>query len=273
MSYTSTVKTAEQASKNIVAGLKSLADTDATRTRLVASLGINLADLISFSEQASQTFDNAKAQLRELVKTVVPTEKNAKGEDVPEQAAVGKLMSSAQDAVKIAMLLINPNSGFTAGYVRNDARDYVSPETYAGMNKDAKAKHSPEIFWNRAETFPRMKVGQDTIPSPTELKLPTVSEIQDAYKVHFLNAEVDGHKIKAAERQNGEDVIDTPKKAVAAIAKLTAYLKDDNLLAVNDKTLKIFSDFHIELETAIDKRLGADAEADVLEKLEQRKSA
>ena len=273
MSYTSTVKTAEQATKNIVAGLKSLAETDVKRTRIVSSLGINLADYISFSEQSSQTFDNAKAQLRELIKTVVPTEKNAKGEDVPEQAAVGKLMSSAQDAVKIAMLLINPNSGFTAGYVRNDSRAYVSAETYAGMNKDAKAKHSPEVFWNRSMTFPKVKLGQDPVDSPTSLLLPTVSEMQDAYKVHFLNAEVDGHKIKSAERQNGEDVIDTPKKAVAAIAKLTAYLKDDNLLAVNDKTLKVFSDFHIDLETAIDKRLMADKEADVLEKLEERKTA
>lgn len=272
MSYNSTVKTAEQATKNIVSGLKSLADTEAKKSRLVSTLGISLADLLTFSEAEAHTFDNAKSMLRELVKSVVPTEKNAKGDDVPDASAVTKLMSSAQDAVKIAMLLIRTDSGFIAGYVRNDARSYVSAETFNGMSADAKKRHSQEVFWNRSQTFPMMKVGQDVIDSPSNLLMPTVSEMQDAYKVHFLNADIDsGYKVKSADRNKSDDLMKNPASIKKTLYAVMNWLDDGGLMAIDtaetaDKkdgeTIKILSDLAQKIDLAIDENAKANREAD-----------
>ena len=129
MTYVSTVKTQEQAFDNVKTGLRSLKVHTETHTRIMSGLAISLADAMSFATE--QGFAACQEMLRDIVKSVVA--RNEKNEaDAGETRA---LMSSAGDAVKAAMLLLDADSGVVAGYRRNDSRDYVDAATYAGMNK------------------------------------------------------------------------------------------------------------------------------------------
>ena len=174
-------------------------------------------------------------------------------------------MSSAGDAVKAAMLLLDADSGVIAGYRRNDGRDYVESATFAGMNKQAQDRHSPEIFWDRSKTFKKQKVGQDIITSPSDILIPTQDNIRDAYKVHFGNAEImDGYKIKPAARPEGEG-INSKADAKRHIAYLTAWVKDGNLLVLSDDELKQYENLVVAIQKGLTEKANADSQTDELE--------
>jgi hypothetical protein len=259
MTYVSTVKTQEQAFNNIKAGLRTLKTHDESRTRIMSALAISLADAMSFATE--QGFAACTEMLRDVVKTVVA--RNEKNE--PDAGETRKLMSSAGDAVKAAMLLLDAKSGVIAGFRRNDGREYISAEQFAGMNKQQADRHSPELFWNRAATFPKQKIGQDVVTSANDLVIPTQENIRDAYKVHFGNAEImDGYKIKPAARPEGEG-INSHSDAKRQMAFLTAWINDGNLLVLDDKSASQYQKLADTIAKGLLERDNANSQTDELE--------
>ena len=259
MTYISTVKSQDQAFDNLKAGLRTLKTHDESRTRIMSALAISLADAMSFATE--QGFAACQEMLRDVVKTVVA--RNEKNE--PDAGETRKLMGSAGDAVKAAMLLLDADSGVVAGYRRNDGRDYVDAATYAGMNKQTQDRHSPELFWDRSKTFCKEKVGQDIRTSTSDILIPTQDNIRDAYKVHFGNAEImDGYKIKPTARPEGEG-INSQSDAKRHIAYLTAWIKDGNLLTLDDKQAAQYAKLVEVITGALKERDNANSQADELE--------
>ena len=256
MTYVSTVKTADEARANIRAGLRTLEQNERAKTRIVADLATSLADLMTFTPVENRDYNGAKEILRGIVSDVVPKDAET---GKPENSLVTRMMSSATDAIRLAMLVLNgEKTGFVSGYVRNDASDYVDAATFAGMKPDAQKRHSREVFWNRAKTFPKMKLAGTAVSSPADFVMPTVDEMKKAYKVHFeaadLNAERTG--LKPAERPDG-DGIQTNGQLVKAVAEMKAWLKAGNLLSADDKQTALMQG----LADAIDKGIAARADA------------
>lgn len=256
MTYISTVKTADEARANIRKGLRTLEQNERQKTRIVADLATSLADLLTFTPDESRDYNGAKEILRGIVSDVVP--QNAET-GKPENSLVTRMMSSAADAIRLAMLILNGDkTGFVSGYVRNDASDYVDAATFAGMKPDAQKRHSREVFWNRSKTFPRMKLAGTDVASPTDFVMPTVDEMKKAYKRHFEAADLNSDRtgLKPAERPEG-DGIQTNGQLVKAVAEMKAWLKAGNLLSADDKQTALMQG----LADAIDKGIAARADA------------
>lgn len=274
MTYVSTVKTTTEATNAIRESLKSLKATEQQKSRIVSTLAISLADLISLSAPEMRSLEGCKGLLKDIVKGCVAQDENGK----PDNAEVQRLMGSAGDAVKLAMLVFNGDkTGFVAGYVRNDGAEYVDAATYNGMTKEAKSRHSAEVFWNMSKTFPCMKMAGAPVPTPDARTMPTVAEMGKAYKRHFenvpLNADQTG--LEAPKRDNAEGVINTPTEARKTALALIHWLKDGNLLSAEqaDKakkadgaTLKRLTELAQQIDLAIEENAKATRVADVDEK-------
>lgn len=256
MKYVSTVKTADEARANIRAGLRTLEQNERQKTRIVADLATSLADLLTFTPDESRDYNGAKEILRGIVSDIVPKDAET---GKPENSLVTRMMASAADAIRLAMLVLNGDkTGFVSGYVRNDASDYVDAATFAGMKPDAQKRHSREVFWNRSKTFPKMKLAGTAVSSPTDFVMPTVDEMKKAYKVHFEAADLNSDRtgLKPAERPEG-DGIQTNGQLVKAVAEMKAWLKAGNLLSADDKQTALMQG----LADAIDKGIAARADA------------
>jgi len=133
------------------------------------------------------------------------------------------------------------------------------------MNKQQADRHSPELFWNRAATFPKQKIGQDVVTSANDLVIPTQENIRDAYKVHFGNAEImDGYKIKPAARPEGEG-INSHSDAKRQMAFLTAWINDGNLLVLDDKSASQYQKLADTIAKGLLERDNANSQTDELE--------
>jgi len=274
MTYVSTVKTTNEATNAIRASLKSLKATEQQKSRIVSTLAISLADLISLSAPEMRSLEGCKGLLKDIVKGCV-----AKNEDgKPENSEVQRLMGSASDAVKLAMLVFNgEKTGFVAGYVRNDGADYVDAATYNGMTKEQKSRHSAEVFWNMSKTFPCMKMAGAPVPTPDARTMPTVAEMGKAYKRHFENVPLNSDQtgLEAPKRDNAEGVINSPTEARKTALALIHWLKDGNLLVaeeadkakkVDGATLKRLTELAQQIDLSVEENAKATRIADADEK-------
>ena len=275
MTYVSTVKTTNEATNAIRASLKNLKATEQQKSRIVSTLAISLADLISLSAPELRSLEGCKGLLRDIVKGCV-----AKNEDgKPENSEVQRLMGSASDAIKLAMLVFNgEKTGFVAGYVRNDGADYVDAATYNGMTKEQKSRHSVEVFWNMSKTFPCFKMAGTAAPTPENMKtLPTVAEMGKAYKRHFENAPLNADQtgLEAPKRDNAEGVINSPTEARKTALALIHWLKDGNLMSaetddkaknVDGATLKRLTELAQQIDISVEENAKATRVADADEK-------
>jgi hypothetical protein len=214
-------KNAETSKGNIASLIKHQEENERKATRLVSALAINLADyetnLVAGKDAADRvSFDFAlmNENLRKIVTAGAPRDMTNDGK--ADSKYVSKAMSSALDAVKIAIMLLTPEkTGFSAGFVKNeDSDDFVSAETYNGMTAGEKDRHSPEIFWNMAKTFPKRSEGKKaTSDSPTNNLLPTRANMRDAYKRHFGDGELNEQKtgLKTGNRDNPTQPLLTEK--------------------------------------------------------------
>lgn len=264
MTYISTVKSREVAIDNAKALCRDIKSTGEKQTRNIAALSIALADAMTFA--AEKNYLACQETLKEVVKSVVA--RNEKNEaDADETRA---LLKMAGNACKFAMLLLDgEKTGVVAGYRRNDSRDYVDAATYAGMNKQAQDRHSPEIFWDGSKTFTGVRQGKDIVKRSSDILIPTVNEALDAYRVHFGGAEVEksgqyGYKVKSAERPEGEG-INSQSDAKRHIAYLTAWVKDGNLLTLDDKQAAQYAKLADIITGALKERENANSQADELE--------
>ena len=117
----------------------------------------------------------------------------------------------------------------------------------------------------RSKTFRKEKVGQDIRTSTSDILIPTQDNIRDAYKVHFGNAEImDGYKIKPTARPEGEG-INSQSDAKRHIAYLTAWVKDGNLLTLDDKQAAQYAKLADIITGALKERDNANSQADELE--------
>lgn len=218
MTYVSMIsKNAETSKGNIASLVKNQEENERKATRLVSALAINLADyetnLIAGKDAADKvSFDFAlmNENLRKIVAAGAPRDMASDGK--ADSRYVAKAMSSALDAVKIAIMLLTPEkTGFSAGFVKNeDSDDFVSAETYNGMTAGEKDRHSPEIFWNMAKTFPKRAEGKKaTSASPENELLPTRANMRDAYKRHFGGGELNEQKtgLKTSNRDNATQTL------------------------------------------------------------------
>jgi len=274
MTYVSTVKTSLEATNSIRAQLTQLDKTEKQKSRIVSILAISLADLISLSPSEMRSLEGCRSLLKDIVKGCV-----AKNEDgKPENGEVVRLMGSAGDAVKLAMLVFNGNTtGFVAGYVRNDGAEYVDAATYNGMTKDAKSRHSAEVFWNMSKTFPAMKMAGSPVPTPNAIIKPSVAEMGKAYKRHFENAPLNADQtgLEAPKRDSAEGVINSPTEARKTALALIHWLKDGNLLVaeeadkakkVDGATLKRLTELAQQIDISVEENAKATRVADADEK-------
>ena len=274
MTYISTVKTTNEATNAIRASLKNLKATEQQKSRIVSTLAISLADLISLSAPEMRSLEGCKGLLKDIVKGCVAQDENGK----PDNGEVQRLMSSAGDAIKLAMLVFNgETTGFVAGYVRNDGAEYVDAATYNGMTKDAKGRHSAEVFWNMSKTFPKMKMAGAAVPTPDARTMPTVAEMGKAYKRHFENVPLNSDQtgLEAPKRDSAEGVINSPTEARKTALALIHWLKDGNLLVaeeadkakkVDGATLKRLTELAQQIDLSVEENAKATRVADADEK-------
>ena len=275
MTYVSTVKTTNEATSNIRASIKNLKATEKQKSRIVSTLAISLADLISLSAPEMRSLEGCKGLLKDIVKGCVATDAET---GKPDNGEVGRLMSSAGDAVKLAMLVFNGGTtGFVAGYVRNDGAEYVDTATYNGMTKDAKSRHSAEVFWNMSKTFPCMKMAGAAVNTPDARTLPTLADMGKAYKRHFENAPLNSDRtgLEAPKRDSAEGVINSPTEARKAAMAIINWLKDGGLLVaetsdkakkVDGATLKRLSELAQQIDISVEENAKATRVADADEK-------
>ena len=268
---------AETATKGVADMVKRQRQNEAEATRIMSGLAINLADLVAINRNAKEgaeavafSFEGCKATLRDICETLAPKDMTNGGE--PDKATVNKMLSSANDAVKICiMLLTAEKTDFVAGFRHADNKDYVSAADYAAMNEKTKATHSPEIFWNRSKTFPKIKEDGATLSSRPDFVMPKKQEMRDAYSVHYGEGVVnsDGTGLAVKPRQSDSDTIANHDDFTKAVAKVVAYLKTDAAKAADDKQFEVFKRLADEAEKAVNSAIQANIEADTLEELKE----
>ena len=268
---------AETAAKGVADMVNRQRQNEAEATRIMSGLAINLADLVAINRNAKEgaeavafSFEGCKATLRGICEELAPKDYTNGGE--PDKATVNKMLSSANDAVKICiMLLTAEKTGFVAGFRHADNKDYVSAADYAAMDAKTKATHSPEIFWNRSKTFPKIKEDGATLNSRPDFVMPKKQEMRDAYSVHYGEGKVnsDGTGLVVKPRQSDSDTIDSHDDFTKAVAKVVAYLKTDAAKAADDKQFEVFKRLADEAEKAVNSAIQANIEADTLEELQE----
>ena len=83
--------------------------------------------------------------------------------------------------------------------------------------------------------------------------------------MHFGNAEImDGYKIKPAARPDGEG-INSQSDAKRHIAYLSAWVKDGNILTLDDKQIQQYTKLVEVITGALKERENANSQADELE--------
>lgn len=181
------------ATANIQTALRTLRDTETKKTRLVASLGIELAKIVNTWDASARTHDTARNQLEEIVKTIVAKDENG----VADKDEVRSLMGSASDAVKMAVLICLESSGFVAGYARKDGqKTMVTQEDFEKMPANHQANFAPEVFCDFSKTLPREPNGKNE-PKPRTagyMEVATVKMVDAGHKRHILKKALNSEK-------------------------------------------------------------------------------
>ena len=251
-------------------------------TRISSGLAINLADLMA-NERKNDTvqfqFADCKSALRTIVESAAP--KDMEKDGAPESAFVQRMMSQADDAIKIAIMLLTPEkTGFFAGYRKNDAGDFVSAQDYAAMTQPQQATHSPEIFWNKAKTFPVTMIEKAKTPTPTTKMMPKRTEMREAYSLHYgnrkLNANQSGLLVTPKDKDN-QPLLKTESSAkdvMSVLDNLGNWLDGDNLLSLDDEKgimLERITKLGNQIDMAIQRNAVANQEANQQEQREADK--
>lgn len=263
------------AANNVADMVKRQRQNETEATRIMSGLAINLADLVALNRSNKDgadavqfSFEGCKSALRGICETLAPKDMTNDGE--PDKATVNKMLSSANDAVKICiMLLTGEKTGFVAGYRHADNKNYVSATDYAAMDAKTRAMFSPEIFWNRAKTFPKIKEDGAELDSRSDKVMPKKEEMRNAYALHYgegqLSADQCGLFVK--QRQKDSETIDSHSDFTKVVAKVVAYLKTDASLATDDDQFEVFKMLASEAEKAVNAKIKADTETETLEQL------
>ena len=172
----------------------------------------------------------------------------------PENSLVTRMMSSAADAIRLAMLILNGDkTGFVSAMFatirRRRRRDLCRYE--AGRAEAA------QLFLEPFEDVSKNEIAGTDVASPTDFVMPTVDEMKKPQR-HFEAADLNSDRtgLKPAERPEG-DGIQTNGQLVKAVAEMKAWLKAGNLLSADDKQTALMQG----LADAIDKGIAARADA------------
>jgi len=242
--YTAVISTDAATSRTNLGRLVRESDNNSKEaTRISSGLAINLADLMANerkSDAVQFSYADCKSSLRTIVENAAPKDMEKDGK--PETAFVSRLMSNADDAVKIAIMLLTPEkTGFFAGYRKNDAGDFVSAQDFAAMTQPQKERHSPEIFWNKKMTFPTTMINKAKTPTVETKLIPPRQEMRDAYALHYGNREL--NETRSALKSTPKDKTNQPllsssssvKDIMSVLDNVGNWLDNDNLLSLDDE--------------------------------------
>jgi len=281
MTYVSVISKDENVSRDNLAKLVGQQKRNSEEaTKICSGLAINLADLMSNTKSDDTVafdFNQCKEALREIVEAGAPRDATG-GQTKPEAKYVANMMSSANDAVKIAIMLLTcDKTGFYAGYRRNDAGDFVPAETYAAMTDQEKGRHSPEVFWDMSKTFPNEMRNGAKSPTPKTKSMPDRKDMRNAYSLHYGKAKLNtnGTAIHVEPKNKSEQPAlsstSSAKDVMAVLDNVGNWLDGDNLMAMDETPtlLKRVAELGDKLDAAIQRNAEAQKAADQAEKAEK----
>jgi len=179
----------------------------------------------------------------------------------------GRVMSHYGNASKMARLLVS-GKGVVAGYRLGKQSAMVLASDAHNAKGELKRDMVPAVFVCRKDTFPKKNVGTASNPQPevdndTFFKPMKVAEINDYYRVQFLDAELEGgYKIKSDRTPESEksyglstqnDIRVTARDLAKAIKKsgFSDTMVDDTKIVLQN------------LQKAIDAAIASEAQNDV----------
>ena len=179
----------------------------------------------------------------------------------------GRVMSHYGNASKMARLLVS-GKGVVAGYRLGKQSAMVLASDAHNAKGELKRDMVPAVFVCRKDTFPKKNVGTASNPQPeddndTFFKPMKTSEINDYYRVQFLDAELEGgYKIKSDRTPESEkayglstqnDIRITARDLAKAIKKsgFSDTMVDDTKIVLQN------------LQKAIDAAIASEAQNDV----------
>ena len=279
MTYVSIISTDENVSRDNLAKLvvaKKRNNDEATK--ICSGLAINLADLMANTKSDDTVafdFSQCREALREIVEAGAPRDATG-GQTKPEAKYVNSMMSSANDAVKIAiMLLTSEKTGFYAGYRRNDAGDFVTVETYAAMTEQEKGRHSPEVFWDMSKTFPFELRNGAKSATPKTKTMPERKDMRNAYSLHYGKAKLNdnGTALRVEPKNKTEQPALSSTSSVkdvrAVIDNVGNWLDGDNLMTMDKELLERVAKLGNQCDAAIQRNAEANKVADDAEQAEK----
>jgi len=179
----------------------------------------------------------------------------------------GRVMSHYGNASKMARLLVS-GKGVVAGYRLGKQSNMVLPSDAHNAKGELKRDMISAVFVCRKDTFPKKNVGTASNPqveddNDTFFKPMKVAEINDYYRVQFLDAELEGgYKIKSDRTPESEksyglstqnDIRVTARDLAKAIKKsgFSDTMVDDTKIVLQN------------LQKAIDAAIASEAQNDV----------
>ena len=184
------VTSVKEADKKIIEALKPVYQNEKAKVKLVNQLAMNTVDWILLASDNKQnaekvlpTYDQVKAHLKDLAKSVVPQiidiGENGTEKKKADPNELSRLSSSISDAVKTALLVAGHETGFIIGHRMEDKSAFISKDKAHDNNK-LKPGIIKDIFWSPIKTFPNKNIGTEN----------TIEAFNNSIK-HNLNIEID----------------------------------------------------------------------------------
>ena len=179
----------------------------------------------------------------------------------------GRVMSHYGNASKMARLLVS-GKGVVAGYRLGKQSAMVLPSDAHNAKGELKRDMVPTVFVCRKDTFPKKNVGTASNPqieddNDTFFKPMKTSEINDYYRVQFLDAELEGgYKIKSDRTPESEKAygLSTQNDIRITARDLAKAIKKSGFSDTMVEDTKIVLQ---NLQKAIDAALASEAQNDV----------
>tara|TARA_X000001388_G_scaffold19834_2_gene13095 strand:+ start:14846 stop:15802 length:957 start_codon:yes stop_codon:yes gene_type:complete len=204
------VTSVKEADKKIIEALKPVYQNEKAKVKLVNQLAMNTVDWILLAsdnkqnaEKALPTYDQVKAHLKDLAKSVVPQiidiGENGAEKKKADPNELSRLSSSISDAVKTALLVAGHETGFIIGHRLNDKSAFI-PKDKAYDNNKIKEGIIKDIFWSPIKTFPNKNIGTEKDPvienNSSTFQLIPNAKTREAFQVHFENKPLNDDKYK-----------------------------------------------------------------------------
>lgn len=204
------VTSVKEADKKIIEALKPVYQNEKAKVKLVNQLAMNTVDWILLASDNKQnaekvlpTYDQVKAHLKDLAKSVVPQiidiGENGTEKKKADPNELSRLSSSISDAVKTALLVAGHETGFIIGHRMEDKSAFISKDKAYDNNK-MKPGIIKDIFWSPIKTFPNKNIGTEKDPvienNSSTFQLIPNAKTREAFQVHFENKPLNDDKYK-----------------------------------------------------------------------------